>query len=101
VKFDEDDIDFTTFTVSATLEEEDGTELAFAGNVDWNTPDADGIEIGKVRVDLGAADIAKATLAGTETKRMQIWAGDGGTNLVATVKIKFNVNTAVGTAPTP
>jgi hypothetical protein len=101
VKFDPSDIDFAGFNVSATIEEEDGTELAFAGNVDWNSPDADGIDIGKVRVDLGAADVAKATSSEIETKRMQIWAGDGGTNLVATVIVKFTVRPAVGTAPTP
>ena len=99
VKFDESDIPFAGFTVSATLENEDGTEVAFAGNVDWNTPDTDGIDIGKVRVDLAAADVAKVTTAEIETKRMQIWAGDAGTNLVATVKVKFNVNLSVGTPP--
>lgn len=100
VKFDPTDINFAGFTVSATLEEEDGTELAFAGTVDWNTPDADGIDIGKVRVDLGAADVAKATTSEIETKRMQIWAGDAGTNLVATIKVKFVVHASVGTPPT-
>jgi hypothetical protein len=99
VKFDPTDIPFTGFTVSATLEEEDGTELVFAGTVDWNTPDADGIDIGKVRVDLAAADVAKATTAQVETKRMQIWAGDGGTNLVATIVVKFSVHKSVGTPP--
>lgn len=100
VRFADDDINFTGFTVDATLEEEDGTELTFAGNVDWNAPDGDGIDIGKVRVDLAAVDIAKATSTDIETKRLQIWAGDDGTNLVATVIVKFVVRKSVGTPPT-
>lgn len=99
VKFDPSDIDFAGFTVGATIEEDDGTEITFAGNVDWNTPDADGITIGKVRVDLGAADVAKATTSEIETKRLQIWAGDSGTNLVATIIVKFTVRKSVGTPP--
>ena len=99
VKFDPTDIDFAGFTVDATIVEEDGTELVFAGTVDWNSPDSDGIDIGKVRVDLAAADVAKATSTEVETKRMQIWAGDGGTNLVATLEVKFNVHASVGTPP--
>lgn len=100
VMFDPTDINFAGFTVGATLEEEDGTELTFAGTVDWNTLDTDGIDIGKVRVDLAAADVAKATSSEIETKRLQIWAGDGGTNLVATVIVKFVVRKSVGTPPT-
>lgn len=97
VKFDPSDIDFTGFTLNATLEEQDGTELTFSGTVDWDA--GDGETVGRVRVDLAAADVAKATSSEIETKRMQIWAGDGGTNLVATLKIKFIVNAAVGTVP--
>lgn len=100
VMFADEEIDFAEFTVDATLEEEDGTELTFAGNVDWNAPDANGITIGKVRIDLAAADVAKATSTDIETKRLQIWAGDDGTNLVATVIVKFIVRKSVGTPPT-
>ncbi len=98
--FPEFNIDFTGYTVSATLEEEDGTELTFAGTVNWNTPDADGIDIGKVKIYLAAADVAKATSTDIETKRLQIWAGDGGSNLVATMIVKFIVRKPVGTPPT-
>ncbi len=93
-------INFTGFTVSATLEEEDGTELEFAGSVDWNDPDADGIDIGKVEIYLATADVAKATDTDIETKRLQIWAGDDDSHLVAMMIVKFIVRKSVGTPPT-
>jgi len=98
VKFDPSDIDFSGFTLNATLEQDTGDELAFTGSVAWEA--GGGETTGTVRVDLSAADVAKVTSYDRETKRMQIWAGDGA-NLVATVVIKFVVQSSVGTAPTP
>ncbi len=95
VKFDEIDIDFSTgFTVAATLVDDDGTEMAFAGTVTFQ--DA---ATGLVRVDLGAADVAIPATRLIITRRLQIWTGDGGANKVATVTVKYNCHPAVGTPP--
>ena len=95
IKFDETDIDFSTgFTVDATLVDDDGTEMSFAGTVTFQDDTT-----GLVRVDLGAADIAVPAARLVITRRLQIWTGDGGTNKVATVVVKYNCHPAVGTPP--
>ena len=95
VKFDEIDIDFSaSFTVEATLVDDDGTEMAYAGTVTFEDD-----TIGLVRVDLGAADVAVPVGRLVITRRLQIWTGDGGTNKVATVVVKYNCHPAVGTPP--
>lgn len=100
VKFDDSDIDFSvsTFTVYATLEDGDGTELTFTGSVDW--AETDGENTGLVTVNLGVDDVSLLddTLR-RETRRLQIWAGNDGGNLVATIVIKYGINAAVGTPP--
>ncbi len=95
MKFDETDIDFSVggFVVEATLTDDDGTEMSFAGTVTF----ADDT-IGLVRVDLGAADVAVPVDTLLLTRRLQIWTGDG-TNRIASVTIKFNCHPAIGTPP--
>lgn len=95
VKFDEIDIDFSGFTTEATLVDDDGTEMAYAGTVTFED-----IATGLVRVDLGAADVAVPVGRLIITRRLQIWAGDAGTNKVATVVVKYNCHPSVGTPPT-
>ncbi len=95
IKFDEIDIDFSIgFTVAATLVDDDGTEMVFAGSVTFQ--DA---ATGLVRVDLGADDVAVPAGRLIITRRLQIWTGDAGTNKVATVVVKYNCSPAVGTPP--
>lgn len=96
VKYDQSDIDFSSgFTLDATLEDEDGAELTFGGTVDWETS-----TIGLVKVELAASDCTRQdSTARKETRRLQIWTGDGGTNRVATVLIKYGVDAPVGTPP--
>jgi len=94
-KFDPVDIDFsqTVFTLAATLVDDDGTEMAFAGGVSW-----DDATIGQVRVDLQAADVAVPAGKLMITRRLMVWAGDG-TNRVASVEIKYNCRPSIGTPP--
>lgn len=96
IKFDKTDIDFSTggFTVGATLVDDDGTEMVFDGTVTFE--DA---ATGLIRVDLGADDIAVSAGKLVITRRLQIWTGDGGTNKVATVEVKYNCHPAIGTPP--
>ena len=96
LKFDETDIDFSTgsFTVDATLTDDDGTEMAFAGTVTFEDD-----TVGLVRVDLGAADVAVPAGVLVLTRRLQVWTGDGGTNLIASVTVKYNCHPAIGTPP--
>ncbi len=95
MKFDEVDIDFSTgFTVEATLIDDDGSEMSFAGTVTFE--DA---ATGLVRVDLGAADVAVPIDKLLITRRLQIWTGDGGTNKIASVEIKFMCHPSIGTPP--
>lgn len=93
VKFDPSDIDFSGYTLGATLLDDDGTEMVFAGSVVWSDD-----SIGLVTVTLGAADVAVPVSKLVITRRLQIWAGDG-TTLVATVEIKYNCHPAIGTPP--
>jgi len=94
VKFDPTDIDFTGYTVEATLSDQDNTALTFTGSVAWND-----IALGIVDVNLAAADTTLVGAVEHETRRLMIWAGDAGTNLVATVLIKYGIDAAVGTPP--
>lgn len=94
-KFDETDIDFSaSFTVAATLTDDDGTEMVFDGTVTFQDD-----TIGLVRVDFGAADVAVPAGKLVITRRLQVWTGDAGTNLVASVVIKYNCHPAIGTPP--
>lgn len=95
MKFDETDIDFSVggFVVEATLLDDDGTEMSFAGTVTFEDS-----ATGLVRVDLGAADVAVPANILLLTRRLQIWTGDG-TNRIASVTIKFNCHPAIGTPP--
>ena len=53
-----------------------------------------------VRIDLGALDVTRQSAAREkETRRLVIWSGDGGTNLVATLVVKYVINRPVGTPP--
>ncbi len=98
VKFDEATIDFTTaptFVLAGTLEDEDGEALTFAGSVTW-ADDTTGL----ATVSLATADVARVddTLR-YETRRLQIWTGNNGGKLVATLLIKYGINAPIGTPP--
>lgn len=97
VKYDKTNIDFSgsPFTLSGTLEDGDGNALAFTGTVDW-ADDTTGL----VQVDLSAADVTRTGTGEREVKRLVIWANDG-TNIVATLPIKYVISAPVGTPPTP
>ena len=93
VKFDPSDLDFTSYDIEATLEDDDGTEMTLDGSVSW-----DDISTGVALVQLGAADVAVPPGVLVLTRRLQVWAGDA-TNRVATVEIKFNCHPSIGTPP--
>jgi len=94
VKFDRTDIDFSGgFSLAATLEDDDGSEMTFDGTVTWSDAST-----GLVTVELGALDVAVAAGKLVITRRLMVWTGDG-TNRVATVEIKYNCHPAIGTPP--
>ena len=95
VKFDPVDLNLSTLTnLTATLLDDDGTEMTFAGSVTWVTPGT-----GLAAVQLGAADLAVPVGKLVITRRLQVWAGDGSTTKIATVEIKYNCHPAIGTPP--
>lgn len=96
VKFDETDLDFNGYAQpEATLADQNNATLTFAGSVSW-----DDISTGVVLVSLAAGDLTRvdSTLE-HETRRLMIWAGDGGTKKVATVLIKYGIDAPVGVPP--
>lgn len=93
VKFDPSDIDFTGFTLAATMTDHDGVEMTFAGLVEWDD-DTKGI----VRVELAAADLTLDAGVEHEDRMLAVWAGDG-TNLVASLDIRVPVDASIGTPP--
>ena len=98
VKYDKSDIDFSSgFTLAATLTDGDGNELTFSGVVDWATG---GETVGLVQVDLAASDCTRQdNTKEKEVRRLVIWSGDGGTNRVATLVVKYIIDAPVGTPP--
>lgn len=94
VKMDENDINFSGFTLKATYEDNDGTELTFAGAVVWDDQDT-----GVIKVTLGEDDLILTSGVEHETRRLMIWTGNAGTQLLATLLIKVPINSAVGTPP--
>ncbi len=96
VKFDETDIDFAGYAQpEATLADQNNATLTFAGSVQW-----DDISVGRVLVSLAAGDVARVDSAiEHETRRLMLWAGDGGTKKVATVLIKYGIDAPVGVPP--
>lgn len=95
VQYDKRGIDFSqsTFELAGTLEDEDGTELTFTGNLTW-ADEATGV----VQVELAAGDVTRVGTNEKETRRLVIWTGDG-TNRVATLLIKYVIDRPVGTPP--
>lgn len=94
VKYDETDIDFTTFSLAATMENHDGSERAFTGTVTW----AD-VATGLVQVEFASADLLLDAGVEHEDRLLMIWTGDAGTNLVATLRVKVPIDWSVGTPP--
>lgn len=85
--------DLTGFDIEATMADNDGAELTFNGIVSWaDAPNA------IVRVTLGEDDLMLADGVEHETRRLQVWVGDGSTRL-ATLVIKIPIDAAVGTPP--
>ena len=93
VKFDPTDIDFTGFSVNATLVDEDLTEMTFNGTAVWED-----IDVGIVRIDLAAEDVECPTGKLLVTRRLRVWAGDL-TNVVATLEVKFNCHPSLAAVP--
>ena len=93
-KWAETDINFSGFGIDATLLDDDGVERAFGGSVTF----AD-IATGLVTVSFGATDVSVPAGTLLLTRRLQIWTGDGGTNLVASTVVKYNCHPAIGTPP--
>ena len=94
VKFDPTDIDFTGFSLEATMLSHMGVEMPFGGTVTW-VDDTTGV----VLVEFAANDLLLAAAVEHEDRRLQVWTGDG-TNLVATVMIKVPIDASIGTPPT-
>ncbi len=95
VKMDSENIDFsaTVFLIEATYEDNDGTEIAFAGAVAW-----DDDSVGRVLVTFDQADLLLAAGVEHETRRLMIWVGNGFT-LLATLLLKVPIDASVGTPP--
>jgi hypothetical protein len=93
VKFDPIDIDFTGFTLAATMAGHSGAEMTFTGTVTWSD-----ITKGIVQVDFAVLDLQLAAGVEHEDRLLAIWATDG-TNLIASLDIKVPIDMAVGTPP--
>ena len=93
VKFDPTDIDFTGFSLDATMTDHAGVEMSFAGTVDW-ADDSKGI----VQVEFAAADLLLGVGVEHEDRTLAVWTGDG-TNLVASFDIRVPIDASVGTPP--
>lgn len=93
VKFDPTDIDFTGFSLAATMTDHAGVEMTFSGLVEW-ADEATGL----VRVEFAAADLLLDAGVEHEDRRLAVWTGDG-TNLVASLDIKVPVDMSIGTPP--
>ncbi|RKZ95671.1 MAG: hypothetical protein DRQ40_03045 [Gammaproteobacteria bacterium] len=94
VRFDPSDINFSGFALAATMTNGDGTERTFVGTVDWEDE-----LTGTVRVEFASDDLLLDADVEHEDRELQVWTGDGGTNLVATVLIKVPIDESVGTPP--
>jgi hypothetical protein len=94
VRFDPSDINFTGFSLEATMKSHLGVEMPFGGTVVWGDE-----TVGEVIVNFAANDLLLAAAVEHEDRELQIWTGDG-SNLVATVKIRVPIDDAVGTPPT-
>lgn len=94
VKFDPTDIDFTGFTLAATMADHAGAEMTFTGTVTW----ADETK-GIVQVDFAVMDLLLDAGVEHEDRLLAIWATDN-TNLIASLDIKVPIDMPVGTPPT-
>lgn len=95
VRLDLSAIDISSgYTVDATYEDNDGTELVFAGTVTI----FDGAN-GIIEVTLDEADLTLGAGIEHETRRLMVWTGNL-TMRLATLLIKVPINAAVGTPPT-
>lgn len=93
VKFDPTDIDFSGFSLEATMENHDGSERTFAGTVTW-ADDSTGL----AQVEFDEADLLLTAGVEHEDRVLMLWAGDG-TTRPATLRIKVPIDWSVGTPP--
>lgn len=93
VKFDPSDINFTGFSLAATMHSHMETEMPFGGSVTW-ADEATGL----VQVEFHENDLLLAAGVEHEDRKLMVWTGDG-VNRVATVVIKVPIDAAIGTPP--
>jgi hypothetical protein len=93
VKFDPTDIDFSGFSLDATMTDHAGVEMTFAGLVTWSDD-----TIGLVQVEFASADLLLGVGVEHEDRMLAVWTGDG-TNLVASLDIHVPIDASVGTPP--
>jgi len=93
VKFDPTDINFTGFSLEATMHSHLEVEMPFGGSVTWFDE-----VTGVVQVEFASNDLLLAAGVEHEDRKLMVWTGDG-TNLVATVVIKVPIDAAIGTPP--
>ena len=93
VKFDPTDINFTGFSLAATMTDHAGVEMTFSGAVSWQDE-----LTGLVKVEFSKDDLLLGDGVEHEDRNLAVWAGDN-TNLVASLDIKVPIDASVGTPP--